>query len=1435
MADNAFDQFDAPAAAPASNAFDQFDAPKPALTRSGVGDFVDKQLPTDANAPSYASGAGYLIDNPLTRSFGGVANRVAQGAAHIVGATDAEQALQERASAFNSPSDANTLEKVVHTVGGVAGAAPAFVLGGVPGAAALAATNTGADLSDRDAAGQDTSLGQKVGIGAANLITNFLPVHLGGGLTRRIVAGATIGAGGAALNNAAQGNDLTSGLATGALIGGAFGGLHRSNLPAEVPPPPAVPPTLALTHQPDVTVDAQGRAVMNKGDRTLGQPVGGAFEDQAPRFPGAQPGSLADVANTVDANSHLAPIAQPTHTLDAQGNFVENKPEEPDQSGVPDSVYKYVHDMQDASSGLIDVGNYLPEEQAALRNAGLVQKGELPAYTDEDGETTPARQHEGVDRQDLLPERERRYQAEIAGIRAMLKGATDNGRGNTPDNGSEPPAESNAAGATGPTGQDSGSGAAASVDPDAAHKAAFETRLDAIAQAHGFTPEQTQDVKDKLFQPLPRDRVTGFYEANQLDPAIQRAQDFVRTSGKPAVLVNADFQGLGALNAHAGGNAAADPHFAEIMNGLNEHLKESGDDVQVAPVRRGTGSDEFSFIVTGADPQAALAAGNRARAEIADYSRQHGLDNMAQVKKGEGYGDTVGAGVHLGVTPIDPNASIGDIVQHADRQIEARKHGALDYEFRGETGEAGAEPPSERPESAGSGTDASTGVGSTERPVGDQSAVAKSADQQPAGSDNASRPDVAGANRASDAITEQSPAAKSGGGADRDSLPTVKTSVGDVAVDRSHDIPLLGSSSKDGTVHIDKDWDPVIKDGPLKGLDRTPFLVEHEAVEAHAEKNGQNYSQSHYGHAEPAEHKMLLDHLGLKEGTPEADKAIEAYEQSYKQDLKDAAAKKNPQVPPDLIVKPYEHPHSEKARIMAADVESQQTSEPGTKADHAERGAGTNGAHDRFNELDAHGVPAWARTDPRKNPEFFGIPKSSRGNILDSVAKAGGLNREAFRKEFGSDPAQWRTREAQRSNMRGFGKPLFRKEGGMSPDQLREHLQQHGWLNEDDPNAPPKYTVSDAHDLIDRAIRGDTITHPADSDHEALASHIEQQQTDFARDHDQAKERGFDTVDAMREHDANNLYKGEPRSDIPFARGESRRGMPKASVADALKEPLSELGGDAPKIFIHQSHDEAPPNLRRSKGFDRSVKGAYDPNTNSVHLFADSIHTPREAKEVLTHEVIGHYGVERVVGKDWGKLVADINAMRERSPAAMKDIFKEVDSRYPSADKDTFAGEAMAIMAERGIKNSIMDRVLSAVRRFIRSMGLDVKYSDAELRQILVAAKNHVEGIKWLKPSDRNGPLSFHKAFHGSPHDFDQFDSSKIGTGEGAQAYGHGLYFAGKKEVADHYRRALSERQAKLNPGDVRDNLAESFPNEIVTKGDAGSVMHAAIYGLIRR
>jgi len=46
--------------------------------------------------------------------------------------------------------------------------------------------------------------------------------------------------------------------------------------------------------------------------------------------------------------------------------------------------------------------------------------------------------------------------------------------------------------------------------------------------------------------------------------------------------------------------------------------------------------------------------------------------------------------------------------------------------------------------------------------------------------------------------------------------------------------------------------------------------------------------------------------------------------------------------------------------------------------------------------------------------------------------------------------------------------------------------------------------------------------------------------------------------------------------------------------------------------------------------------------------------------------------------------------------------------------------------------------------------------------------------------------------FHGSPHKFTKFDPKKIGTGEGAQAYGHGLYVAENPAIARSYQEALS-------------------------------------------
>ena len=58
-----------------------------------------------------------------------------------------------------------------------------------------------------------------------------------------------------------------------------------------------------------------------------------------------------------------------------------------------------------------------------------------------------------------------------------------------------------------------------------------------------------------------------------------------------------------------------------------------------------------------------------------------------------------------------------------------------------------------------------------------------------------------------------------------------------------------------------------------------------------------------------------------------------------------------------------------------------------------------------------------------------------------------------------------------------------------------------------------------------------------------------------------------------------------------------------------------------------------------------------------------------------------------------------------------------------------------------------------------------------------------------------NSNIFYQSAWHGSPHDFDTFDLGAIGTGEGNQAHGWGLYFANDKKVSKLYKEVLSEAQ----------------------------------------
>lgn len=103
---------------------------------------------------------------------------------------------------------------------------------------------------------------------------------------------------------------------------------------------------------------------------------------------------------------------------------------------------------------------------------------------------------------------------------------------------------------------------------------------------------------------------------------------------------------------------------------------------------------------------------------------------------------------------------------------------------------------------------------------------------------------------------------------------------------------------------------------------------------------------------------------------------------------------------------------------------------------------------------------------------------------------------------------------------------------------------------------------------------------------------------------------------------------------------------------------------------------------------------------------------------------------------------------------------------------------------EQNTEEALFDDFL----RFLDQLGVDFDTAtNDEIKRALAEAQGVIEGDDTL----------YQSAYHGSPYRFDKFTTDHIGSGEGAQAYGWGLYFAGRREVAEWYRQQLAPVKKK--------------------------------------
>ena len=195
-----------------------------------------------------------------------------------------------------------------------------------------------------------------------------------------------------------------------------------------------------------------------------------------------------------------------------------------------------------------------------------------------------------------------------------------------------------------------------------------------------------------------------------------------------------------------------------------------------------------------------------------------------------------------------------------------------------------------------------------------------------------------------------------------------------------------------------------------------------------------------------------------------------------------------------------------------------------------------------------------------------------------------------------------------------------------------------------------------------------------------------------------------------------------------------------------------------------------------------------------------------------------------------GKSFAVVQTNNRKNPGLQTGVHRGTD-RIAEAVRDSGAYDGAKFRnisdeykPKRGAERSDVYNILGSrpdVNIRSPNAAFDPQYKGSNIMGGALAAGVGLGALSQSEDADAGfitkGGKTLLEAFHGSPHKFDKFSMDQIGTGEGAQAYGHGLYFADSEDIAKGYRDSLTSLH-----GDAWSLGDESVPGWVVEAVDDG-------------
>ena len=189
------------------------------------------------------------------------------------------------------------------------------------------------------------------------------------------------------------------------------------------------------------------------------------------------------------------------------------------------------------------------------------------------------------------------------------------------------------------------------------------------------------------------------------------------------------------------------------------------------------------------------------------------------------------------------------------------------------------------------------------------------------------------------------------------------------------------------------------------------------------------------------------------------------------------------------------------------------------------------------------------------------------------------------------------------------------------------------------------------------------------------------------------------------------------------------QGIPVADVEGITKPFQKQFKGFEGEILIKSSVNEVPKEVldRAATSIEGAViKGLHTTDKDgkrTVYLFADAMNSKRDVVDVLAEEMF-HDGVATALGDQAGPVLTGI--YKDNA-----DAIAEVADRY-GIDVSNEAGQVEATdewiaqgMVNDSLPKQVWQKIVEAFRAMLRGLGIDVKYTDAEIRAL---ARQAVQG-----------------------------------------------------------------------------------------------------------